>query len=169
MVEFAPLRCSRQALARQIQRRRGALAPATTICLLSSSTWLSMAPSFCWASVLTRAYNTALVIRVRPRCCGLALRAGTTGSNADATRLEQGDAPMAKGGRPGRRQSRQYGTAATRPMGVSKALTPSLTSKSRQIGARRPAGADDFLAPQRRSGPSGQLSPKLPLSEGHRR
>jgi hypothetical protein len=53
--------------------------------------------------------------------------------------------------------------------GPSRALTPSLTSKSWEIGARRPAAPDDFLAPQRRSGPSGQLSPKLPLSEGHRR
>jgi hypothetical protein len=30
---------------------------------LSSSTWLSIVPSFCWASVLTRAYKTALLIR----------------------------------------------------------------------------------------------------------
>ena len=30
--------------------------------LLSSSTWLSIVPSFCCASVLTRAYNTALFI-----------------------------------------------------------------------------------------------------------
>jgi hypothetical protein len=38
--------------------------PAAAICLLSSSTWLSMVPSFCWESVLTRAYKTALFIRL---------------------------------------------------------------------------------------------------------
>ena len=37
---------------------------------------------------------------------------------------------------------------------ASRALTPSLTSKSWEIGMKRPAEPDDFLAPRRRSGPS---------------
>src|SRR6516225_9059360 len=36
--------------------------PATVICRLSSTSWLSIVPSFCCASVLTRAYSAAFVI-----------------------------------------------------------------------------------------------------------
>jgi hypothetical protein len=70
---------------------------------------------------------------------------------------------------PGRRDDQPNRTMPPRPVGLSRSLTPSLVSKSRRIAVRRPAGPDDFLAPQRRSGPSGQLTPRLPLSEGHRR
>jgi hypothetical protein len=70
---------------------------------------------------------------------------------------------------PGRRDDQPNRTMPPRPVGPSRSLTPSLPSKSRQIGARRPAAPDDFLAPRRRSGPSAQLTPRLPLSEGHRR
>jgi hypothetical protein len=56
-----------------------------------------------------------------------------------------------------------------RPAGPSRALTPSLPSKSKQIGARRPAGADDYLAARRRSGPSAQLTPRLSGGPGSRR
>src|SRR6516225_7163339 len=36
--------------------------PATVICRFSSTSWLSIVPSFCCASVLTRAYSAAFVI-----------------------------------------------------------------------------------------------------------
>jgi hypothetical protein len=36
--------------------------PAAAICRLSSTSWLSIVPSFCCASVLTRAYSAAFVI-----------------------------------------------------------------------------------------------------------
>jgi hypothetical protein len=60
----SPGRSSREPLKPSSTYSFTSASPAAAICLLSSSTWLSIVPSFCWASVLTRAYNTVLFIRI---------------------------------------------------------------------------------------------------------